>query len=41
MDEKGVILLTGYEAFGEFEVNPSIAACNRRACAIADKFGLA
>jgi len=29
LDEKGVILLTGYEAFGEFEVNPSIAACNR------------
>jgi pyroglutamyl-peptidase len=29
MDNKGIILLTGYEAFGEFEVNPSIAACMR------------
>jgi len=29
MGEKGVILLTGYEAFGEFEVNPSITACKR------------
>jgi len=27
MSSKGTILLTGYEAFGDFEVNPSIAAC--------------
>ena len=27
MDNKGIILLTGYEAFGDFKVNPSIAAC--------------
>ena len=26
---KGRILLTGYEAFGDFRVNPSIAACER------------
>ncbi len=29
MDNKGIILLTGYEAFGDFKVNPSIAACMR------------
>jgi pyroglutamyl-peptidase len=29
MDYKGIILLTGYEAFGDFKVNPSIAACMR------------
>ena len=29
MDSKGIILLTGYEAFGDFKVNPSIAACMR------------
>ena len=27
MSVKGTILLTGYEAFGDFRVNPSIAAC--------------
>ncbi len=27
MSSKGTILLTGYEAFGDFKVNPSIAAC--------------
>ena len=27
MPVKGTILLTGYEAFGDFSVNPSIAAC--------------
>ncbi|TRO47461.1 hypothetical protein E2P65_04360 [Candidatus Bathyarchaeota archaeon] len=27
MASKGTILLTGYEAFGDFKVNPSIAAC--------------
>ena len=27
MTHKGIILLTGYEAFGDFKVNPSIAAC--------------
>ncbi len=29
MEYKGIILLTGYEAFGDFKVNPSIAACMR------------
>ena len=29
MDYKGIILLTGYEAFGDFKVNHSIAACMR------------
>ena len=29
MDDKGIILLTGYEAFADFKVNPSIAACMR------------
>jgi len=29
MESKRIILLTGYEAFGDFEVNPSIAACIR------------
>ncbi len=29
MKYKGIILLTGYEAFGDFKVNPSIAACMR------------
>jgi pyroglutamyl-peptidase len=29
MESKGIILLTGYEAFGDFRVNPSIAACMR------------
>ncbi len=29
MEAKGNILLTGYEAFGDFKVNPSIAACER------------
>ena len=29
MSDGGVVLLTGYEAFGEFDVNPSIAACRR------------
>jgi pyrrolidone-carboxylate peptidase len=27
MTEKGLILLTGFEAFREFKVNPSIVAC--------------
>ena len=30
METKGIILLAGYEAFGDFKVNPSIAACLRR-----------
>ena len=29
MAHKGIILLTGFEAFGDFKVNPSIAACMR------------
>jgi pyroglutamyl-peptidase len=29
VEDKGIILLTGYEAFGDFKVNPSIAACMR------------
>ena len=27
MSDEGTILLTGYEAFGDFKMNPSIAAC--------------
>ena len=27
MSDEGTILLTGYEAFGDFKMNPLIAAC--------------